>query len=68
MTDPTNEPASARRAPSRQLLSLRINGAPQALEVEAWFSLLDLLRDRRGVTGKALGRTCQRNIFRYAPL
>ena len=55
MTDSMNEAACARRAPSRHLLCLRINGTPHALEVEAWVSLLDLLRDRLGLTGTKKG-------------
>ncbi|MBV7534889.1 (2Fe-2S)-binding protein [Duganella sp. sic0402] len=34
---------------------LNINGEPQQFEVEAWMSLLDLLRERAGMTGTKKG-------------
>ncbi|RYF40348.1 MAG: (2Fe-2S)-binding protein [Comamonadaceae bacterium] len=36
-------------------MPLRINGAEHALEVEPWLTLLDLLRDRLGLTGTKKG-------------
>ena len=41
--------------PSRHAIRLRINGAPHALEVESWTSLLDLLRDHLHLTGTKTG-------------
>jgi xanthine dehydrogenase YagT iron-sulfur-binding subunit len=36
-------------------IRLRINGQDQAFEVEAWVTLLDLLRERAGLTGTKKG-------------
>ena len=36
-------------------VDLRINGAPHRFEVEAWVTLLDLLRERAGLTGSKKG-------------
>jgi xanthine dehydrogenase YagT iron-sulfur-binding subunit len=41
--------------PSRHAVSLTINGAVHALEVDSWVSLLDLLRDRLQLTGTKKG-------------
>ena len=52
MAIPSTPPAAA---PPRYPLSLHINGQHYALEVEAWVSLLDLLRDRLDLTGSKKG-------------
>ncbi|HEX7987401.1 MAG TPA: 2Fe-2S iron-sulfur cluster-binding protein [Duganella sp.] len=36
-------------------VNLRINGQPRQFEVEAWVTLLDLLRERAGLTGTKKG-------------
>ena len=36
-------------------VNLRINGQPHRFEVEAWVTLLDLLRERAGLTGSKKG-------------
>ncbi|NEL42628.1 MAG: 2Fe-2S iron-sulfur cluster binding domain-containing protein, partial [Xanthomonas perforans] len=36
-------------------VNLRINGQPYQLQLEAWVSLLDLLRDRLDLTGTKKG-------------
>jgi xanthine dehydrogenase YagT iron-sulfur-binding subunit len=41
--------------PPPQSLTLTINGQPRQLEVEAWTSLLDLLRERLDLTGTKKG-------------
>jgi xanthine dehydrogenase YagT iron-sulfur-binding subunit len=41
--------------PAPQPLTLTINGQPRQLEVEAWTSLLDLLRERLDLTGTKKG-------------
>lgn len=43
-------PATATAAPTYPV-NLRINGQPYQLQLEAWVSLLDLLRDRLDLTG-----------------
>jgi len=48
-------PAPGKTQPSRHTIMLRINGEPHTLEVEAWVSLLDLLRDRLDLTGTKKG-------------
>ena len=40
---------------SRHTITLRINGDPHTLKVEAWVSLLDLLRERLDLTGTKKG-------------
>lgn len=42
-------------APSLHSVALRINGQAHTLEVEAWVSLLDLLRERLQLTGTKKG-------------
>ena len=42
-------------APSLHTVALRINGQAHTLEVEAWVSLLDLLRERLQLTGTKKG-------------
>ncbi|WP_398498029.1 (2Fe-2S)-binding protein [Variovorax sp.] len=51
----TDPPTSANTAPSRHTVSLKVNGQLETLELEAWVSLLDLLRDRLGLTGTKKG-------------
>lgn len=41
--------------PSRHTVQLNVNGTPQTIEVEAWTSLLDLLRERLDLTGTKKG-------------
>jgi xanthine dehydrogenase YagT iron-sulfur-binding subunit len=36
-------------------IEIRVNGTPHALRVEPWVTLLDLLRDRLGLTGTKKG-------------
>ncbi|MDB5966503.1 MAG: (2Fe-2S)-binding protein [Polaromonas sp.] len=51
-----NPPAIATfTGPSVHALQLRINGQPQQFQVEAWVSLLDLLRDKLRLTGTKKG-------------
>jgi xanthine dehydrogenase YagT iron-sulfur-binding subunit len=50
--DPSEPPACA---VPRYPVSLCINGRPHALEIEAWVTLLDLLRDRLDLTGTKKG-------------
>lgn len=45
----------ARTQPSLHTIKLRINGEAHTLEVEAWVSLLDLLRERLDLTGTKKG-------------
>lgn len=42
-------------APSKHMVALRINGQDHLLQVEAWVSLLDLLRERLQLTGTKKG-------------
>jgi xanthine dehydrogenase YagT iron-sulfur-binding subunit len=42
-------------APDRVIVTLTINGEPQAVAVEPWTTLLDLLRERLGLTGTKKG-------------
>jgi len=42
-------------APERYPLSLRINGRDHQMELEAWVTLLDLLRERLNLTGSKKG-------------
>lgn len=44
-------PATATPAAPTYPVNLRINGQPYQLQLEAWVSLLDLLRDRLDLTG-----------------
>jgi xanthine dehydrogenase YagT iron-sulfur-binding subunit len=48
-------PAPPGPAPARLPLTLVVNGRTHALEVEPWVTLLDLLRDRLGLTGTKKG-------------
>lgn len=49
-------PASAvLHRPSVHTIQFTVNGVPHALEVEAWTTLLDLLRDRLDLTGTKKG-------------
>src|SRR5690242_16130691 len=41
--------------PRRALITLRVNGAEQRLEIDTRTSLLDLLRERLGLTGAKKG-------------
>lgn len=47
-------PATATAAPTYPV-NLRINGQPYQLQLEAWVSLLDLLRNRLDLTGTKKG-------------
>jgi xanthine dehydrogenase YagT iron-sulfur-binding subunit len=50
--------AGAARAEARaagEAICLRVNGVERRLEVEAWVTLLDLLRERLGLTGAKKG-------------
>ncbi|PBJ83102.1 (2Fe-2S)-binding protein [Lysobacteraceae bacterium NML93-0399] len=49
------QPIASSEAPPRYPVSLRINGQSYTLEIEAWVSLLDLLRDRLDLTGSKKG-------------
>ena len=42
-------------APERHPLTLRINGREHQLELEAWVTLLDVLRERLQLTGSKKG-------------
>ena len=53
--DPSESPARTLPSVPSYPLSLRINGQPHTLEVEAWVTLLDLLRDRLDLTGTKKG-------------
>lgn len=44
-------PATATTSAPTYPVNLRINGQPYHLQLEAWVSLLDLLRDRLDLTG-----------------
>jgi xanthine dehydrogenase YagT iron-sulfur-binding subunit len=48
-------PTPANTGPSRHIVSLKVNGQTETLDLEAWVSLLDLLRDRLGLTGTKKG-------------
>ena len=48
-------PPAAMAGPSRHTIELRINGNACRIEVESWVSLLDLLRDKLGLTGTKKG-------------
>ena len=48
------DPAAPVTAP-RRALCLRVNGREHHLQVETWVTLLDLLRDRLGLTGSKKG-------------
>jgi xanthine dehydrogenase YagT iron-sulfur-binding subunit len=50
----TSDAAAPVTAPLRAL-RLRVNGREQQLQVETWVTLLDLLRDRLGLTGSKKG-------------
>jgi len=50
-----NPSSSAVSAPLCYPVSLRINGQQYRLEIQAWVSLLDLLRDRLDLTGSKKG-------------
>lgn len=47
--------ASSADAPSRHPITLHVNGEGRNLQVEAWVTLLDLLRDRLHLTGTKKG-------------
>lgn len=47
--------ASSADAPSRHTITLHVNGEGRNLQVEAWVTLLDLLRDRLHLTGTKKG-------------
>ena len=48
-------PATPARAVETHAIDIRLNGAPRHLEVEPWTTLLDLLRERLGLTGTKKG-------------
>ncbi|KAB7765632.1 (2Fe-2S)-binding protein [Xanthomonas maliensis] len=48
-------PATAAVVPATYPVNLRINGQAYQLQLEAWISLLDLLRDRLDLTGTKKG-------------
>lgn len=48
-------PATATTVAPTYPVALRINGQPYQLQLEAWVSLLDLLRDRLDLTGTKKG-------------
>jgi xanthine dehydrogenase YagT iron-sulfur-binding subunit len=48
-------PTPANTGPSRHIVWLKVNGQTETLDLEAWVSLLDLLRDRLGLTGTKKG-------------
>ncbi|MBG6071214.1 MULTISPECIES: (2Fe-2S)-binding protein [unclassified Polaromonas] len=50
-----NPPSAALAGPSQHTVGLRINGQDHQLEVQAWVSLLDLLRDKLQLTGTKKG-------------
>ncbi|SEK17129.1 MULTISPECIES: (2Fe-2S)-binding protein [unclassified Variovorax] len=52
--DPHRRP-DTRTAVERYPIEIHVNGAAHDLEVEAWVTLLDLLRDRLGLTGTKKG-------------
>ncbi|MET0290219.1 MAG: (2Fe-2S)-binding protein [Pseudoxanthomonas sp.] len=54
-TDPHSYEVVPPSAPPRYPVTLRINGVAHHLELEAWVSLLDLLRDRLDLTGTKKG-------------
>lgn len=54
-TPPARPAALQPGAPSRHTVALRINGQAHTMEVEAWVSLLDLLRERLQLTGTKKG-------------
>ena len=54
-TPPAQPAAWQPNALSRHTVALRINGQDHTLEVEAWVSLLDLLRERLQLTGTKKG-------------
>ncbi|WEF32918.1 (2Fe-2S)-binding protein [Pseudoduganella chitinolytica] len=43
------------QAPERHPLTITVNGREHTLELEAWVTLLDLLRERLGLTGTKKG-------------
>ncbi len=43
------------QAPARVPLTITVNGQQHTLELEAWVTLLDLLRERMGLTGTKKG-------------
>jgi xanthine dehydrogenase YagT iron-sulfur-binding subunit len=45
----------AMQAPERHPLTITVNGREHTLELEAWVTLLDLLRERMGLTGTKKG-------------
>ncbi len=47
--------SAAPARPSLHAITLTINGEPHSLQVEAWVSLLDLLRERLDLTGTKKG-------------
>jgi xanthine dehydrogenase YagT iron-sulfur-binding subunit len=55
LAEPLHRPATAGAAITTYPVSLRINGQQQQFEVEAWVTLLDLLRERAGLTGSKKG-------------
>ena len=42
-------------APARCPLTITVNGQQHTMEIEAWVTLLDLLRERMGLTGTKKG-------------
>lgn len=55
MSHATDPPTCAHPGLSCHTVSLNVNGQVETLELEAWISLLDLLRDRLGLTGTKKG-------------
>jgi xanthine dehydrogenase YagT iron-sulfur-binding subunit len=50
-----NKKDIAMQAPERHPLTITVNGREHTLELEAWVTLLDLLRERLGLTGTKKG-------------
>lgn len=55
VSDPPNAPPAIASKPASLALSIRLNGKLHELDVEPWVTLLDLLRDRLGLTGTKKG-------------
>lgn len=49
------QPVTLHRAHQRRPVHLRLNGEERVVQVEPWVTLLDLLRDRLGLTGSKKG-------------
>ncbi len=55
MKDDSFVTAPASAPPGAESICLRVNGVERRLDVEAWVTLLDLLRERLGLTGAKKG-------------